>query len=489
MSWLDWSVIGVYAAAVLGLGKLAARGHAKAEDLLVAGRSMATWAVLASMIATELSAATFLGVPDAAYSGSWSYLELAFGALLGKLAISLRVIPLYHRVGVVSIYQLLKDRFGQRAQRAAASCFLVGRLMASGVRLFIAALAFSIVTGTSVPVAILACGVVAGIYTRAGGLRSVIWTDVLQALVFLAGATALLLAAVASVDGGFGAIWEWASVHGRNDVFTFTPLFSLTDTTGFGTALVGGFFLTLATHGTDQDMVQRLLAARGGRQGGLALSGSALLNFPLTALFLAVGTAIAASHALSPPGYEIGESARVVPTFALHALPDGIRGLVFAGLFAAAMSSLDSAICAIATTWTVDLAREPVTGDRLAARTRRAAVFATGGLVVSALAMGGYHGALAEGSGPSLVEFALSAMTILYGGLLGVFAVAVLAPGVGSERSAVAGLATGAVLGLSLFVHPIVLGETWLAWTWWIPVSATVAAAVTCFGKSPSRMG
>ena len=430
------------------------------------------------MVATELSAATFLGVPDAAYSGTWSYLELAFGALLGKLAISLRVIPLYHRLGVVSVYQLLEDRFGPRAQRAAALCFVVGRLLASGVRLFIAALAFSTVTATSVPFSIVVCGIVAGIYTRAGGIRAVIWTDILQAGVFLAGAIALLGAAAASVDGGLGSIWEWARAGGRTDVFTFVPFFTLADGTGFGTALVGGFFLTLATHGTDHDMVQRLLTARGGREGGLALTGSALLNFPLTLLFLGVGTAIAASHALSPPVWDPGESARVVPAFALNALPVGVRGLVFAGLFAAAMSSLDSAICAIATTTTIDLARTPVTGDALAARTRRAAVHATVGLVISALAMSAYHAGVA-GTGLSLVEFALSAMTILYGGLLGVFAVAVLLPGVGSESSAVRGLATGGALGLALFLHPILLGETWLAWTWWIPVSATVTAVVT----------
>jgi SSS family transporter len=485
---LDWAVIAAYAVAVLGLGRLAARGHPKADDLLVAGRSIPTWAVLGSMIATELSAATFLGVPEAAYSGTWSYLELAFGALLGKLALSKWVIPLYHQRGVVSVYQLLQDRFGPRSQRSAAVCFVVGRLMASGVRLFIAALAFSTVTRTSVSVSILVCGVVAGLYTRAGGIRSVIWTDILQALVFLAGATALLFAAAASVDGGFGAIWEWARAQQRTDVFTLVPLFSLTDSRGFGTAVVGGFFLTLATHGTDQDMVQRLLAARGGRAGARALSGSALLNFPLTALFLGVGTALAASHALAPPSYEIADSARVVPSFALHVLPVGVRGLVFAGLFAAAMSSLDSAICAIATTWTVDLAREPVSGDRLVARMRRAAVLATGGLIASALAMALYHAALHETSGLSLVEFALSAMTILYGGLLGVFAIAVLVPNAGSDRSAVTGLATGAALGLALFLHPIVLGATWLAWTWWIPISATAAAAVTFFGKIDSRM-
>ncbi len=475
-------MIAFYALAVLALGRRAARGHASAADLLVGRRSVPTWAVLGSMVATELSAATFLGVPDAAYQGSWSYLELAFGALLGKAVISLRVVPLYHRLGVVSIYQLLELRFGPAAQRAAAWCFVAGRLLASGVRLFIAALAFSVATGTDVTLAIVACGAIAGIYTRAGGIRSVIWTDVLQAAVFLAGALALLAAAIGNVPGGLGEVLDWAGDGGRSRIFTFSPLFTWGDSRGFGTALVAGFFLTLATHGTDFDMVQRLLAARGGRAGGTALFGSALLNFPLTALFLLVGTAIAAQHAAAPPEV-LPEAGRVVPAFAMQALPDGLRGLVFAGLLAAAMSSLDSAICAIATSLTVDLAREEASDERLAARTRRASVAVTAALVVSALGMAAYHAALQTGTGGAarlgLVEFALSAMTILYGGLLGVFAVAVLLPGAGSERSAVAGLAAGAAAGLALFLHPLVLGETWLAWTWWIPVSSTLAALVT----------
>jgi SSS family solute:Na+ symporter len=477
-------VIAAYAAAVLVLGRWAKKNHESAEDLIVGRRSIPTWAVLGSMVATELSAATFLGVPDAAYVGTWSYLELAFGALLGKIVVSLRVIPLYHRLEVLSIYQLLEIRFGARAQRAAAGCFVVGRLLASGVRLFIAALAFAAVTGTGVPTAIVACGVIAGIYTRGGGIRSVIWTDILQAGVFLAGAVALLVAAAAAVPGGAGAIFDWALETGRAEVFTFSPLFTWADGRGFGTALIGGFFLTLATHGTDFDMVQRLLTARGGRAGGAALTGSALLNFPITALFLAVGTAIAAHYALAPPGWET-EAGRVVPTYALNALPIGVRGLVFAGLLAAAMSSLDSAICAIATTWTVDFGGRTQAGElteeALAARTRRAALASSVALVAAALGMSAYHALLpppAEG-GLGLVEFALSAMTILYGGLLGVFAVAIGLPGRGSERGAVAGLALGSITGLILFLHPILLGEIWLAWTWWIPVSASVAAGIT----------
>ncbi len=492
LSGLDWMVIAAYAVGVLAIGRLAARGHDTAEDLLVGGRAIPTWAVLGSMVATELSAATFLGVPDAAFGGAWSYLELAFGALLGKLVVSVHVIPLYHRLGIVSLYEFLAVRFGPRSQKLAAACFIVGRLLASGVRLFIAALAFSVATETSIPLAIVACGIIAGLYTRAGGIRSVIWTDLLQALVFLAGAFALLAAAAASVPGGFEAIWSWAQETERTRIFHLDPVFTWTDGTGIGSAVVGGFLLTLATHGTDFDMVQRLLTARSGRAGGSALFGSALLNFPITALFLMVGTAIAAHQALGPAGWE-PDSARVVPSFAMQVLPVGVRGLVFAGLLAAAMSSLDSAICAIATSWTVDLSGghiggAPLDDARLATRTRRASVAATAALIVAALAMAAYHAAVSQNAGGlSLVEFALSAMTILYGGLLGVFAVAVLAPAAGSDRGATVGLVAGGVVGLLLFLHPVLLGQTWLAWTWWIPVSACIAALATVAWPAPRR--
>jgi len=235
--------------------------------------------------------------------------------------------------------------------------------------------------------------------------------------------------------------------------------------------------------------VQRLLAARGGRQGGAALFGSALLNFPLTALFLLVGTAIACVHAGTPAMAEAAGAGRVVPAFALSVLPAGLRGLVFAGLAAAAMSSLDSAICAIATTWCIDVAPGSEHGD-LARRVRRVSVAVCGLLIASAFAMSAYHELLSGAGGDSpaplsLVEFALSAMTILYGGLLGVFAVAVLGQTAGSETSAVSGLATGAAVGLSLFLHPVVLDQTWLAWTWWIPLAALAAAGVTLLGRRP----
>lgn len=349
MSDFDYIVIALYAGLVLGIGLWAARGRTAPQDLLLGRRTVPGWAVLLSMIATELSAATFIGVPVAAYAGNWSYLQLAFGSLLGKLVLARWVIPLYHRLEVVTVYGFLESSFGPQTRRAAAAAFAAGRILASGVRLFIAALAFSLVSDQSLESTIVACGVLAIGYTRIGGIRSVIWTDALQGAVFVLAACALLWS-VTNVDGGITAVFDWGTARGKTTIFQWTPLFTLSTSLGFGTALIGGFFLTLATHATDHDMVQRLLTTRSGGAGGRALVGSGLLNFPLSLMFLFVGTGIAYQYA-SLPAYDITATDQILPTFALHELPAGARGLVFAGLLAAAMSSLDSAICAIATTW------------------------------------------------------------------------------------------------------------------------------------------
>jgi SSS family solute:Na+ symporter len=492
VSDFDYIVIALYAGLVLGIGLWTARGHTAPSDLLLGRRSVPGWAVLFSMIATELSAATFIGVPVAAYSGNWSYLQLAFGALLGKLALAHWVIPLYHKLKVVTIYEFLATAFGPHTRRASAVAFVCGRVLASGVRLFIAALAFSLVSEQSIEVTIVACGVLSIAYTRIGGIRSVIWTDVLQGAVFVFAACALLWS-VTSVEGGVTAVFDWGTANGKTKIFQWTPLFTMSTSLGFGTALIGGFFLTLATHATDYDMVQRLLTTRSGRAGGRALAGSGLLNFPLSLMFLFIGTGIAyhySQHATAV-GYDITASDQILPLFALHELSAGARGLVFAGLLAAAMSSLDSAICAIATTWVIDIAPRSDDSESesgLAARLRRTSTVTGVSLIAAALAMSSYHTSLrADASGPNLVEFALSSMSILYGGLLGVFARGLLQSRPGNDRAAVWGLIAGSLIGLSLFLHPIVLGQTLIAWTYWIPIAATCSFAITAAPSMGTR--
>jgi SSS family transporter len=468
VNFLDHGAIGLYAVAVLWIGARASRGQHTAADLQVGQRQLPAWAVLLSMAATELSAATFIGVPQAAYAGDWSYLQFALGALAAKCVIAWRVIPLYYELEIVTVYGALEARYGKRTRRLAAACFALGRLLASGVRLFIAALAVAVVTGGSVEASIVGCGVVAGLYTTAGGIRAVVWTDALQAALLLLGALALLFAIGSDVSGGGLRILHTDS------------LIALRDSSAIGVALIGGFFLTLATHTTDHDMVQRLLTTPDARQAGRALLGSALLNFPLTALFLAVGTGLAYAFQ-TPPGYDVSDASRIVPLYAFHALAPGVRGLVFAGIFAAAMSSLDSAICAIATTVSVDLLPAAKSDAHMRRRTRVASLCCCILLIGAAIWMASVHGDLqqqAEGSGragPSLVEFALSSMTILYGGLLGVFALGIFGGKRRSDAGGVAGLIAGAAVGLCLFLHEPLLGRSWIAWPWWIPISASAS--------------
>jgi SSS family solute:Na+ symporter len=490
---VDHLVIVLYGAAVLWLGLRAGRGRATSDELLLAGRDLPGWAALGSLLATELSAATFLGVPHAAYLGDWSYLELAFGALAGKLLVAALVIPRYHALGIATVYGFVGARFGPLTRRSAALCFVVGRVVASGARLFIAALAVSVVSGVDPLYAIVGLGFVAGLYTASGGLRAVVATDLLQGAVLLAAVLGSLGMLGTLVPGGWSEIFAWASDGARTRVFHLDPLFAWDSARPFGVAFVGGCALTLATHATDHDMVQRLLATRDGRAGARALAGSALANFPVTLLFLMLGTGLARFYAEGSV-YDVSDAARIVPVFALHELPAGLRGLLFAGLFAAAMSSLDSAICAIGAAWVVDVAPGPQTGPRLAARIRRVSALACAALVLAAAGIAAYHRALAgdavAGPGFSLVELALSSMTILYGGLLGVFGVGLVSrrpAGPARDVAARAGLGVGAGVGLALFLHPLILGHVTIAWPWWIPISS--CASVAAIGALGGRRG
>jgi SSS family transporter len=492
MHGLDAVVLLTYAIGLLWLGLRRSGRPDTGDELTLAGRSMPGWAVLCSMLATELSAATFIGVPQAAFVGDWSYLQLAIGALFAKLVLGRWLVPLYHRRGFTTVYELFRDAAGGGAERGVALAFVAGRTLASGARLFIAAQAVAVLAGLSSGGAIAVTGIVAGAYTVRGGIRAVIRTDVLQGAVFVVAIVALLAGLVSTLDLDLAALARWSLDAGRVTVLHPSPFLSLADHRALGTALVGGFALTLATHGTDQDMVQRLLTARDGRSGGTALRRSGWLNFPLTALFLSVGTvlAFADTHHGLP---ELAASERLVPTVARDLLPPGLRALVFAGLFAAAMSSLDSAICALSTTWVVDVA--PRADDpRPERRLRRASVAFTGLLMAAAFAMAAYWRALQAGSpghAPplDLVQFALSAMSIVYGGLLGVFAVAWLRDETGTAGATLAGLAAGTLLGALLFLQPILLGQTWVAWPWWIPMSACVSAAIASRGALPEGAG
>ncbi|MDE0960221.1 MAG: hypothetical protein OSB09_05515 [Planctomycetota bacterium] len=500
MYFIDWLVIGGYLALVLTIGLRVSRRSDSADEFLLAGRSLGPTAVMLSLIATELSAATFIGVPQNSYvQMSWYYLQFGFGALLAKIVLSRTLVPLYHRLGVKTVYGLIEQSFGPVARRGTALAFVVGRILASGVRLYLAAIAFSVVTQYSMEFSVLICAVIAGIYSGVGGIRSVIATDVVQGCTFIVSALALLVVAVTTIPGGVETFVDWIRqtdaikiIHWPSDVvgqeaggWASGWVSGWSDGQSLPVALIGGFFLTMATHGTDHDMVQRLLTCKDGRSAGRALVFSGFLNLPLTALFLLVGTALACSSALTPSELLI-DSKDVVPLFAIHTMPPGLFGLFIAGLLAAAMSSLDSAICAISATWSVDVLQK--SADDQTPSIRGITVIITALLALTAV---GFSWLDQQGwsATDDLVTLALSSMTIIYGALLGVFLCAAFLPSRGSGRSAVAGLMVGTVVGLALFFQKPILGikDVLIAWPWWIVLSAPLTAAICALDPREKR--
>lgn len=487
-------MISLYALSVLIVGIRASGGVGGGEDPLLARRNVPVGAVFASLVATELSAATFIGVPDSAIrNASWAYLQFAAGALLAKWLLARTLVPLYHSLKVVTVYGLIDGRFGREARRATAMTFIVGRVIASGVRLYIAALAFGIVSGIPLEVTIFLCAIIAGAYSMRGGIKSVIWTDVLQGGVLLCGAFIVLGVLLWKIDGGVVGLANWIRDTGNAQVIFFPTVGGpegsrwgdlLGNASLFPTALIGGFFLTLATHGTDHDMVQRLLTTRDSKGAGRALITSGVINLPLTALFLLLGTGIACLWQMQPPGFDTSEDNRVFPLFVLHQIPSGLRGLVLAGLFAAAMSSLDSALCAISSTWTVDIREVPEGGSRA-----RSVRVGTGVLVmvlaITACAFGWLEESEWSPAG-DLVSLALSAMTIVYGGLLGVFLCAAFFPRRGNSGTAIGGLVVGGALGFGLFLQKMILGvdEPLIAWPWWIVITSSISLSICALGAT-----
>lgn len=493
---LDLVIVLFYLTLVVGVGIAVSRRSGASDDLLLAGRSISTPAVIGSLIATELSAATFIGVPQSAYaSASWAYLQFGIGALVAKVLLSRTLIPLYHRLGVKTVYGLIDRRFGFMPRRCVALAFIVGRILASGVRLYIASIAVVTVTGLSIEMAVLSCALFAGVYSLVGGIRSVIATDSIQAMVFIAAGISVLWVVLDRIPGGLSYLFDWIETTGSGRVLIwpdggdsvggfFASL--LASSQSLPAALIGGFFLTMATHGTDHDMVQRLLTCCDGKSAGRALVISGVVNLPLTALFLAIGTAIACLWASSTPVYGVGDGDDILPLFVLHEMPPGLLGLVLAGLLAAAMSSLDSAVCAIAATWTVDVMQKPATEE--ATTVRRTTLVITAMLALAAVAFSWLKEA---GWAPAdnLVELALSSMTIIYGALLGVFLCAAFFPGRGSSRSVITALVVGVFLGAALFLQKPLLGveDPVIAWPWWIVITAPLTLGI-CSVESEKRV-
>jgi SSS family transporter len=470
---LDIAVIAAYCAAVVVFGLVLSGRQRDASDYFLGHRGLPWWAIMLSIVATETSALTIISVPGLAARGDLTFLQLSFGYLVGRIGVAAFLLPGYFEGTQDTAYQRLERRFGTTARRTASGVFLVTRALADCVRIFATAIPLAIITHWSLAAGILAIGIVTVIYTWVGGLRAVVWVDVIQLGIYLVGGFATLIVAthLAGGVGSFARAWS----AGKLVTLDFTPSFKVLYT--FWGGVVGGALLAGASHGTDHLIVQRLLAARGLRDAQRALVGSGVFIILQFALFLLVGTSLWLAGA--DPGPAMRGDA-IYPTFAVNQLPPGLAGLVIAGILAAAMSSHASAVNSLASASTQDF-YAPLTGRHDPTHLLRVGRWLT--LVWTAVLVAG---AMAfRNQNTPVVQLALSIASITYGGLLGTYLLGGLWPRA-RQRDVIV-----AIIVSVLTMTPIVLGVPWrllpgLAWPWYVPLGTGVTVAV---GMLSSLMG
>jgi SSS family transporter len=464
---LDYAVLGGYFFLCAAVGWWTGRGQKDAGEFFKGGGSMPTWAVCLSILASETSALTFCSVPGLAYKTDFTYLQFVFGNLAGRLLVAFLFIPAFYTTGVTSVYEYLGLRFGPHTRGVASLFFILTRILASGVRLTIAAIIVQAVTGWDFVPCVIAFTALTVLYTVYGGIKSIIWTDVLQFFLFVGGGVLALAVILANV----GASGFSGALAGTEHLSVIDPHLGLDRPYTLLTAAIGGPILMFATHGTDQDMVQRMLTCRDSRRGSRSVVWSGIVSIPMVTLFLFIGAALFSFYHQHPDlRAALPEKPdRIFPHFIVHQLPIGLRGLVIAGVFAAAMSTTSSAIGALALVVVVDGVRRLKPGSVDAAaelRLSRAMTLVMGALL-TAVAIG------FQRVNDSLLNFGLEVMTYAYGSLLGIFCLGRLTRARGHDRANVFAMAAGvaAVLSVKFGVNR---EKVLIAWPWFTVIGFAV---------------
>ncbi len=440
------------------------------RSYFLAGRTIPWWAISLSIVAAETSTLTIISIPGLAFSSDFGFLQLLMGYLVARVVLCFLFLPAYFQGELLTAYQLIDRRFGPRLHKVTALVFLITRAAAEGVRLFAVSILIGIAIGTG---DIASIAVVTGLtllYTIKGGMTAVIWTDVIQMLIYVGGSIAALWALGHQVPGGWHTIHQVGSAAGKFSVFHFA--LNLTTAYTFWTGLIGGSFLIMASHGTDKLMVQRLLAAKDLRESRFALLSSwAVVSLQFT-LFLFIGAGLYVYYARVAAGTTFSSPDRIFPSFIVDHMPVGISGLIVAAVLAAAMSNLSAALNALSSTTVVDFYMElrPQAAGRERSSVAHISTFFWA-VVLCALAF------LSRGS-KHAVEVGLSIASVAYGSLLGVFLL-----GTVTRRANEAGTILGMIFGLALNIFlwrqpaSITLQIAgfhilWpkVAWTWYVVI-------------------
>ena len=463
MHTLDLAVIAGYLVAITWFGARFRHRQRGLKDYFLGGRTAPWWAISLSIVSAETSTLTILGTPALSFEGNLGFLQIVFGYLLARIMISVLLLPQYFRGELYTAYELMRRRFGERVRKLTAAVFLVTRALAEGVRVFAVSIVISIILGTGEVASIVLIVCLTLFYTFEGGMTAVIWTDVVQMSLYVLGAVLSFFVILGHIPGGWPHVAAAAGAA-KFQVFDFHLNWSQPFT--FWAGIAGGCFLTMASHGTDQLMVQRLLSARDEAQSRTALLASWAVIFVQFTLFLLIGTLLFVYYrdTGTPPPKQLD---RIYPEFVWNHLPGGIAGLIMAAILAAAMANISAALNSLASTALVDFYR-PLRPGLTEPHYLRVARWATvvWGCVLLAI------GILARKWGSVLVA-GLTIASIPFGALLGVFLLGVLTRRVG-EIAAMAGVAAG------LAVITYVRFATTIAWTWYVLIGTLATFVVGC---------
>jgi SSS family solute:Na+ symporter len=472
LNFIDLAVIVLYLAGVTLFGLRFKKKQRTLKDYFLADNTIPWWAISLSIVAAETSTLTVISVPGIAYEKDFRFLQLVIGYLIGRAIVSFLFIPQYFRGELVTAYQLIENRFGQRLRSLTAGLFLITRAAAEGVRVFAVAIVVGIALTSLLAgmsdfsrdvTAIAIVTALTLIYTFEGGMAAVIWTDVVQLSIYVVGTIIGFFTILYLVPGGWGTVQTIASHADKFRVFDFSWSFFTTYTLWSG--LIGGAFLTMASHGTDQLIVQRLLSARSERESKMALlsSGAAIL-FQFS-LFLLVGAMLFAFYKIFPPALPFKRTDTIFPSFVVSHMPHGISGLLIAAILAAAMSNLSAALNSLSSTTIVDFYSKLRPNSTELRRVQLSRYATVGwGMLLFALAI------LARNGG-KVLEVGLSIASVAYGALLGVFLLGVLTRKA-SEAGAMVGMVLGFILSLYLWLF------TSVPFTWYVAIGSLATFAV-----------
>ena len=518
MAVLDWIIVAGFLGILVTIGYLFSRRNKNIDDYFVAGRAMPGWLVALAATGTSISAGTFVGSPELGFNTNLTYVMNLIAAIIGGSIVAAFILPKLYNAKTITIYGFIGDRFGETSKRANSVMFLVGQLFTSGSRLFIAAIAVSVILFGSIHFqfmiwSIIILGAISTIYTMLGGIKGLLYIDAFQTLLIIFTGIVAFFIIYFALDMPLSEIWANLTTGGMvkdpgvaagmtaegtlfgwsagNKLVMFDPSLDPKLPYTIVGGVIGIAFFRVAQYTTDHEFVQRQLTAKDVKKAGTSLIYSQLICLPVVVLFISLGLLLFVLYRTNPEFDALGASfftdARdVFPQFIKNHIPMGVRGLMIVGLLAAALSSFNSAINAMASSFVSDLylpikkERGHAVEDNADQMTSSRKMVILMGAVLTGFAI--VTAVMQQSSGLNLVDFATGIMCFAYAGMIGVFLTAIFTKR-GNTKSVLASLIIGALIIIPLMFQKQIFGQTYIAWCWWCPIGGIISTIVCLLGK------